>query len=155
MQTNQFLPSPKPSYTLSVLGNKCPRCRRGNLFVNKNAYKLKTVTQMHNSCPTCGQRTEIEVGFYYGTAYLSYVLTIGFSLIFFALWWLTIGLSVYDNRIYWWLSINVFLLIVFQPLIMRFSRTLWLYFFVRYNPNWAHQKPDDYERIVEEHMGNW
>jgi hypothetical protein len=110
---------------------------------------------MHERCTVCKQRTEIEVGFYYGTAYLSYALTIAFSVFFFIAWWATIGLSVNDNRIYWWLGINVFCLLFFQPIIMRFSRSLWMYFFVYYNPNWQHEEPDNYERIVEEYMGNW
>ena len=31
---------------------------------------------MNKECPVCGQPTEIEVGFYYGTGYVSYVLSI-------------------------------------------------------------------------------
>jgi hypothetical protein len=145
----------KPSYILSVLGNKCPRCRKGNLYIKKNPYDLKYVTAMHKNCPECGQPSEIEVGFYYGTSYLSYALTIAFTAVFFILWWIVIGLSIKDNRIFWWLGINSALLIVFQPQIMRFSRMLWLYFFVRYDANWRSNKPQHYDRIVEEHMGNW
>jgi hypothetical protein len=31
----------KPSYLLSVITNRCPRCRRGDIFKSKNAYALK------------------------------------------------------------------------------------------------------------------
>ena len=31
---------------------------------------------MNKNCLVCGQATEIEVGFYYGTGYVSYVLSI-------------------------------------------------------------------------------
>jgi uncharacterized protein (DUF983 family) len=146
---------PKPSYLWSLINNKCPRCRKGELYLSKNPLNLAKVVHMHERCKVCGQRSEIEVGFYYGTAYLSYVLTLLFSGIYFFVWWLFIGISVYDNRIYWWFGSNVFILVVTQPLVMRFSRTLWLYFFVKYNGNWQFEKPKDYERIVEEHMGNW
>ena len=34
---------------------------------------------MNKECPVCGQPTEIEVGFYYGTSYVSYALTVALS----------------------------------------------------------------------------
>ena len=61
------------TYLVSALSNKCPRCREGELFVNKSAYSFKgNTTQMNETCPVCHQPTEIEVGFYYGTGYVSY-----------------------------------------------------------------------------------
>ena len=46
---------------------------------------------MNKTCPVCGQSTEMEVGFYYGTSYVSYVLTIVISVLSLLLWWLIIG----------------------------------------------------------------
>lgn len=128
----------KPSYILSVLGNKCPRCRLGNIFVTNNPYALKgsRYMKMQEQCPLCGQPTEIEVGFYYGTGYVSYAITVGFSLITFFLWWIFIGISINDNRIFYWLLTNTILLVLLQPPIMRLSRTLWLSWFVKYDPEW-------------------
>jgi uncharacterized protein (DUF983 family) len=147
----------KPSYFWSVLTNRCPRCRRGDIFQYHNAYALKKnrYMKMHDHCPVCGQATDIEVGFYYGTGYVSYFLTVFLSLITFALWWLLIGISIYDNRIFYWLSFNTILLLVFQPLLMRFSRSLWLSWFVKYDDNWENEKAEDPERIIKEEMGNW
>jgi hypothetical protein len=146
-----------PSYLLSVLNNRCPRCRRGNIFKSKNAYALKgnQYMKMHEHCPVCNQPTELEVGFYYGTGYVSYGITIGLSIVTFFAWWALIGISVDDNRIFWWLGVNTALLIVLQPPLMRFSRTLWLSWFVKYDPDWEKHKPEDPERIVKEQMGNW
>jgi hypothetical protein len=42
-----------------------------------------------------------------------------------------------------------------QAWLMRFSRALWLSWFVTYDPQWATHPPDDPERIVEEQMNNW
>ena len=147
----------KPSYIFSVLNNRCPRCRRGDIFQSKNAYALKgnRYMKMHEHCPICGQVTDLEVGFYYGTGYVSYFLTVFLSMISFALWWILIGISINDNRVFWWLGINTVVLILMQPLLMRFSRTLWLSWFVKYDENWENEKPEDPERIIKEQMGKW
>lgn len=142
-------------YLSAVLQNKCPRCRKGDLFVSKNPYDLKQNMKMNERCPVCGQRTDIEVGFYYGTSFVSYALTVAFSFLTLAIWWVLIGVSVYDNRIFYWLAINAVLLIVLQPVFMRLSRSMWLSWFVKYDPNWKERKAPEPERIVEEHMNNW
>ena len=122
----------KPGLLTSILGNKCPRCRKGNLFTSRNPYNLKKVTQMPEHCAVCGQATEVEIGFYYGTGYVSYGLSILVSIISFLLWISTIGISLHDNRIFWWLGANIALVILTQPLLMRLSRSIWIAFFVKY-----------------------
>lgn len=109
---------------------------------------------MHRDCPECGQPTEIEVGFYYGTGYVSYALTVGLSVASFVAWYLFIGMSVDDNRFFYWLGFNAVLLIVLQPYFMRLSRTLWLSFFVKYNPNWKNEpiKAEHLERSIPDQM---
>jgi hypothetical protein len=110
---------------------------------------------MHKNCPVCGQPTEIEVGFYYGTAFVSYGLTVALSVISFVAWVLTIGISVDDNRLFWWLGFNAVLLIVLQPWLMRLSRSLWISWFVKYDPEWKEHKLKEFERVVPEQMNNW
>lgn len=92
--------------------------------------------KMYDNCPVCGQKFEIEVGFFYGTSYVSYALTVALSISTFVAWWVLIGFSTYDNRFFWWMGTNIALLIVLQPYLMRLSRAIWLSFFVRYDPNW-------------------
>jgi uncharacterized protein (DUF983 family) len=146
---------PKPSYIVSVLSNKCPRCRKGDLFVTRKAYDFKNNVKMHDNCPVCGQPTEIEVGFYYGTGYVSYALSVAFTVATFVAWWVLIGVSINDNRVFWWLGINIVLLLVIQPLLMRLSRSLWLSWFVKYDRDWKNHPLKQPERVVKEHMGNW
>ncbi len=110
---------------------------------------------MHESCPVCGQPTEIEVGFYYGTGYVSYALTVGFSVTTLILWWLTIGFSLTDNRFFVWMGVNAVAMILLQPIFMRLSRTLWLSWFVSYDPEWRSKKPEHFERVIPEQMKNW
>src|SRR5215510_8587941 len=57
---------------------KCPRCRLGNMFETSNPWRLKTTMKMNKHCPVCGQPLDIEVGFYYGSSYISYALSIAF-----------------------------------------------------------------------------
>lgn len=95
---------------------------------------------MHEHCPTCGQLTEIEDGFYYGTGYVSYALSVAICVASFIAWWLIIGFSLHDTRLFWWLGFNAILLIGLQPWLMRLSRTLWLSWFVKYDPNWENKR---------------
>lgn len=145
----------KKSYLAAVLTNKCPRCREGYLFTNTNAYQLKNVVQMNEHCPVCGQVTEIEVGFYYGTGYVSYALSVAFIVSFFVAWYVLIGFSINDNRIFWCLGGSITALILLQPLLMRLSRSIWLSWFVKYDVNWKQHKAKEPERIVKEQMNNW
>lgn len=152
MTTDQ---QPRRSYLASVLSCKCPRCREGDLFKNKVSIGLKKNMEMHERCPVCGQPTEIEVGFYYGTGYVSYALALVVTGITFVAWWLLIGFSFSDKRFLWWVITNAVILVALQPWLMRLSRSLWISWFVSYDPDWQSNKPDDPERIVEEHMNNW
>jgi uncharacterized protein (DUF983 family) len=120
----------EPGYLASVLKLKCPSCRKGNMFLTKSYDRH--LMKMKDKCEVCGQPMEIEVGFYYGTSYVSYILTVILSAISFVAWWLLIGFSYGDNRFLYWVITNAVILLGLQPYLMRFSRTLWLSFFVKY-----------------------
>ncbi len=146
----------KRSYLGSVLSCRCPRCREGKLFKHPLSVKLKQNMEMNKNCPVCGQPTEIEVGFYYGTSYVSYVLTVALSVATLVAWWVIIGLSTEDNRFFYWLGFNAIFLIVLQPWLMRLSRSLWISWFVRYEINWQKSQPVDMsERMNVEQSNNW
>ncbi|MBX2930665.1 MAG: DUF983 domain-containing protein [Chitinophagaceae bacterium] len=145
----------KRSYLGAVLQNKCPRCREGNIFISKNAYNLKNTYSMHKTCSTCGQPTEIEVGFYYGTGYVSYALSIAFLIASFIASYVLFGLSVHDNSILWWLIISCILLFLLQPLNIRLSRSLWLSWFVKYDANWKENAVEHHERVNKAGEGNF
>lgn len=126
------------SYLAAVMQCKCPRCRKGNMFKETNPYKLGSFMKMNETCPTCNQPMDIEPGFYYGTAYVSYALTVAFSVATFIAWWVIIGFSLNDGdyRVLYWGIMNAILMIFLQPVLMRFSRALWLSWFVKYDPDW-------------------
>jgi hypothetical protein len=112
---------------------------------------------MHEKCPACHQPTEIEVGFYYGTGYVSYALSIALLVTSFIAWKVLIGVtfSIDDNRIFYWMGFTFVLLFALQPVLMRLSRTLWLSWFVKYDPDWKEHPAGEMERTNKEQANNW
>lgn len=159
MDTETMLPQQSlgkaPSALVSVLQCKCPRCRSGKMFAEHNPYKWSRMMKMNPSCPVCSQPFELEVGFYYGSAYISYALGVAISVASLIAWWVLICLGVHDNRIFYWLTCNAVLLVALQPLLMRLARGIWLYFFVKYDKDWPRRPPEQLERTNREQGNNW
>jgi hypothetical protein len=126
----------QPNMLWSLFTMKCPRCRRGKMFNSSNPWNFRKTLSMPGKCPECKQPFELEVGFWYGTGYLSYLLSIVYLAITFVLWLLIIGMSIQDNRFFWWLGLSTTSLLILQPWMMRFSRVMYLYFFVHYDENY-------------------
>ena len=131
----------KPGYFISTITCRCPNCREGKLFKNPINIRLKKNMEMNENCPVCNQDTQLEVGFYYGTGYVSYALTVAISIVTFIAWYILIGMSVHDNRFFIWLGSNAVFLILLQPWLMRLSRSIWISWFVKYNPEWNKEIP--------------
>lgn len=142
-------------YITSTMGCRCPRCREGKLFSYPVSLGKKNL-EMKKTCEVCGQPTEIEVGFYYGTGYVSYALAIAITVTSFITWFVLIGMSTSDNRFFYWLGTNSLLLIILQPWMMRLSRSIWISWFVKYDPEWdRHQPVDVSERLNPDQANNW
>ena len=127
---------------------KCPRCRTGPMFKDGNAYRklsLSHIFEMPDHCPVCNQKYDLELGFWYGTAYVSYALAVALSVSTFVAWLVLIGVSADDNRIFYWLGINAVLLVVLQPWLMRLSRVVYMRFFIRYDKDYEVTKPKEFE----------
>lgn len=145
----------KPNILISILQNKCPRCRRGRMYKFGNTYNLKNFMVMNERCPECSQVLDMEPGFYYGTNMVSYSLAVLISVASFFIWWLTIGFSLSDSRFFWWLGVNAILLVALQPPLMRISRTIWIYFFVPYSSKWQEGDVIHAERVNKDQMNAW
>ncbi|MEO7310757.1 MAG: DUF983 domain-containing protein [Chitinophagaceae bacterium] len=145
----------KPNYFLSMFGLRCPRCRRGPMFKNRVKLAVTKNMEMYRKCPLCGQYNELEVGFYYGTGYVSYALTVALTVATFVAYYVLIGISINDNSLFIWLGVNIAILVVLMPYMMKLSRTIWLWFFVKYDMDWKTKEAERPERIVDEQMGNW
>lgn len=90
---------------------------------------------MPEYCPECGQKMEIELGFYYGTGYVSYAICVALSIAIFILYYFTLGITWKDNSIFYYLATNIGILVLIQPWIVRYSRVLYLNMFVKYKQN--------------------
>lgn len=127
---------------------RCPRCRRGRMFKDSNPYrklKLSHIFDMPDHCSVCNQKYEMEPGFWYGTGYVSYALAVAVSVTTFIAWWVLIGISTDDNRIFYWLGFNCLLLLLIQPWLMRLSRVIYLCIFVKYDPHYEETKPKEFD----------
>jgi uncharacterized protein (DUF983 family) len=143
-------------YLASALSGRCPRCREGKLFKNPVSFRFKKNMEMNRNCTVCGQASELEVGFYYGTGYVSYALSIAITVASFITWFLLIGMSTSDNRFFYWLGANAVLLVFLQPWLMRLSRSIWISWFVKYDPEWEKNQPVDVsERLNADQANNW
>ncbi len=96
---------------------------------------------MPDQCPDCGQDFVIEPGFYFGATYVSYALNVAWLIPTFVLIRFGLGLP------YSYFVVVMFLLLpVLVPVIFRWSRSIWLRFFVKYDPKLAisvRQSPHD------------
>lgn len=139
----------------SIAQCRCPRCRQGAMFVEKNPYNIRSTMKMNETCSVCGQAFNLEVGFYYGSGYASYAVSIAVSVFSLIVYALTIGISIHDYRFLYWLFINAVLLLLLQPVIMRLARSLWLALFVSYEADWSSKKAEIPERTNETQQNNW
>jgi hypothetical protein len=121
------------------------------MFTERNAWKLKRTMKMPDRCHECGQPFELEVGFWYGTGYISYGLSFLLSAATLILWWLLIGISTEDNRFFWWMGCNAVFLVFLQPWLMRFSRVLYLYIFVKYDPDYERSPVSTFDYETEDY----
>lgn len=122
----------KPAALPAMLSMRCPNCRRGRMFVNKSMFPLGHMLDMPERCTVCAQKMELEVGFYYGTGYVSYAITVALLGMCFVLYWLVFGLSYKDNSIYYALGFAIGVAVLLQPWLMRISRVAYLWMFVKY-----------------------
>lgn len=137
-----------------LLQCKCPRCRKGNMFQDSNPWHLKNTMKMNKECPVCKQPLDIEVGFYFGSSYVSYALSVALSAASFMVWYFAVD-KFTERTLVGWLVFNALFLVILQPYLMRVSRTGWLAFFVRYDRNWKNTQPKPVERTNRDQENNW
>lgn len=132
-----------------TLLNKCPRCGEGRVFENNNPYHYRNGLAMHKYCPACGLRNEKETGFFYGAMYVSYGLVAGLFVLFFALDTFFFHLEPLTLC----LIFSGMVLALF-PVNYRWSRTLWIAFFAKYEGRAAVQrhKAADQRHLRQEEM---
>jgi len=102
------------------------------MYNSKHIFPFDKLLDMPERCPTCGQKFEPEVGFYYGTGYVSYAMSVAVLAIIWVAYGVLIGLSYKDNSIIYCLIISIAVLLALQPWLMRLSRVVYLYMSVKF-----------------------
>ena len=120
----------KGSKLYSILTGTCPKCQNESMYVDKNAYNLLKVFDMHEKCSHCGLKYKIEPSFFFGAMYVSYGVGIAFGVAAFIISYFFFGSSLMTSFI----SIIV-ALVIFMPYIMRVSRNIWINMFISYDKN--------------------
>lgn len=93
---------------------------------------------MPNKCSHCGQVYQLEPSFFYGAMYVNYGLTVA------------IGVAVYvamrvlggEWALHEYLIGIIGALIVLAPLTFRLGRSVWINFFIKYDPQKARPNAD-------------
>lgn len=119
--------SQEKSLLYSIITEKCPRCREGNMFPKGTLYSTK-FTVMHKHCSCCGQSFEPEPGYYFGAMFISYAINTGIFLV--AL--LILSQFVKELTVLMVAGVVVGVVVGFLPIIYRLSRAIWINIFIRY-----------------------
>lgn len=114
----------------SILTGSCPKCQNESMYTDKNPYHLSHVLDMNENCSHCGLKYQIEPSFFYGAMYVSYAVNVAIGVAAFIISYLFFGSSLKTAFI-----AIVATLIVLFPLVLRWSRNIYINMFISYDPN--------------------
>jgi len=111
--------------SLKAIGElRCPRCRNGKLF-STPLYNLNTFYLMNKKCEHCSLYFEIEPGFYYGAMYLTYAFSVAMMTAVAIFYYLIFN----EIRVWYVVGTIAVIMLILMPLLFRYSRVLFLYWF--------------------------
>lgn len=110
----------------SIIHNKCPKCHDGEFFIHKTPFRFKDNLKLHEKCPNCDLKYMLEPSFFYGAMYVSYGLTIAFSIAIFVIGYL-LGFDLINRFI-----AIIVALILTTPITMRLSRIIYINMFISF-----------------------
>ena len=118
----------KGSKLNSILTGTCPRCQNESMYLDKNPLHLKKILKMHEYCSHCGLKYQIEPSFFYGAMYVSYGLNVAIGIAAFIVSYVIFNSSIKTAFI----AIIASLILTF-PLVLRWSRNIYINMFVSYD----------------------
>lgn len=124
-----------PELIYSTATNTCPRCHKGKMFKSNNPYNFTEMFEMNKNCSHCNLQYEKEPGFFYGALYVSYALMSGT----FITWYVIDLLWLHLGAIELLLFVSATLLLFF-PVAFRWSKLIWINFFIKYDKSKKHKK---------------
>lgn len=116
----------------SIFTGTCPVCQEESMYKEENPYKISRLFDMHQRCSKCQTKYKIEPSFFFGAMYVSYAVGIAFALVAFLISYLLFDLSLLTT-----FFVIVLTLVVFLPVIVRWSRNIWINMFFSYDPKKA------------------
>ena len=117
----------QPSALSGILRSKCPKCRKGNIFVNKTVFPLGTCLRTVTECSNCGQKITGEAS----APGMNYALSVIVYILCFVLYALIFGITYKDYSMYYSLIASTVIVILVQPWLMRLSKVIYLYIFTK------------------------
>ncbi len=114
----------------SILKLSCPKCRQETMFKKKGLLVYRKPLDMHENCSHCGQKYEIEPGFWLGALWTSYpmVVLIEIPFIFYAISTPEISITVM-------FAVMICIFFLLFPAITRLGRSIWAHIFIKYQFN--------------------
>ena len=101
-----------------------------SMYVDKNLLHIGSILKMHEKCSHCGLKYQIEPSFFYGAMYVSYGLNVAVGIATFIVTYLFFGADIQTSFI----AIIVSLIVLF-PIVLRWSRNIYINMFVSYDPS--------------------
>lgn len=111
------------SVIAGIIREKCPKCGTGDVFIKKGNPLTFTMPKMHSHCPVCNHKFEKEPGYFFGSMFISYAITVAEMIILIALTYYVIESFV---TIIVLVGLMAILLSTFN---FRLSRMIWMYMF--------------------------
>lgn len=100
-------------YLNTVLRLRCPRCQQGKMY--------RSPIQINDQCPHCGLSFHSEPGFFIGSLYPNYAMTV---VLVAALYWLLVfGIGVHQTTSLW---ICIGFIALFPFWFHRYARCIWM-----------------------------
>ena len=106
----------------AVINCKCPRCRQGDMYTH-SLFSLNYAS-MHEHCPVCNLRYEIEPGFFWAAMYVSYAFNVAELVITGIIASQFLG----EKEIWWLIAVVLSPIFILMPFNFRYSRVLLLHF---------------------------
>lgn len=112
----------------SIWNYKCPRCRKGDVYIKP--LDIKQPLNMHEHCSTCNLNFHPEPGYFYGAMFISYIWT-GFLCLFIT-GGLMLGFGWSANGA---MGMLIFIMAIMYLFVLRVSRIMYLHLDVKYDPS--------------------
>ena len=116
----------------SIFTGTCPVCQEDIMYKESNPYKISHLFEMHDRCSNCHTKYKMEPSFFFGAMYVSYAVGIAFAIAAFALSYYLFRFGLLAS-----FFAIVFTIILFLPVIIRWSRNIWINLFFSYDPKKA------------------